>query len=371
MMKNNESGVFSKSDLACLVESKRIIPLKGFLEKHVGPASVDITTTGEVYRINRMLQPSQIESETVRGLLSNMGASPIEMGSVMEVGCTYLAKASIDINFPPGLYGYLNAKSSSGRNFLFVRSLADGIHEFDSVDRRNHGYTGELWLVIQPLAFPVVLTDQECYNQLRVFDGDTRFNKRNLEEMLQGVDLLYRRNQIPYKQGELSLFTYDGSALCTLDALPGKHVGYKAKKATAPIDLTKRLLNPRDYFEPVVAESFGTGKYDGFVCIEAGHHYLLATNEMLKIPVKNTAELTALDTRLGFFFTHFAGFFDPGFFGTGTLEVFAPHDTTLRHKQPLARFVFEKMRNTTMSYADIGNYSGQIETQLPKQFAKW
>lgn len=364
-------GVFSKNDLIGLIANERINPLKGFLENHVGPASVDITTTGEAYRVDRLLQPSQLEAETVRSLLPKMGASPIALGSIMEVGYTYLAKASLDINFPPGMYGYFNAKSSSGRNFLFVRTLSDYIHMFDSVDRRNHGYTGELWLVIQPLAFSVILTDKECYNQLRVFDGDTRFDQHDLDQALISHDLLYRRNQQPYQQGELSLFTHDGSVLCTLGAFPEKSVGYKAKRTVKPIDLTSRTLNPHEYFEPVYSESFGEGKYDGCVRIEAGRHYLLATNEMLKIPVGNTAELTALDPRLGFFFTHFAGFFDPGFFGTGTLEVFAPHDTILRHKQPLARFVFEKMRSNTTSYAVSGNYSGQIETQLPKQFAPW
>ena len=92
---------------------------------------------------------------------------------------------------------------------------------------------------------------------------------------------------------------------------------------------------------------------------------------MLKIPESNTAELTALDPRLGFFFTHFAGFFDPGFFGTATLEVFAPQNEYLRHKKPLARFEFELMKSETVSYAVAGNYSGQIETQLPKQFNAW
>ncbi len=302
-----------------------------------------------------------------------MGAALVSLGSVMEVGSTYLVKASLDINSPPGLYGYLNAKSSSGRNFLFVRSLADGIHEFDSVDRRNKGYTGELWLAIQPLAFPVILTDKECYSQLRMFDADTRFSKSDLERILISHDLLYRRKtKEAYAQSELSLFTDDGSVLCTLDARPGVCVGYKAKRNAKPLDLTMRKsVDPRHYFEQVFAESFGEGKYDGCVYVEAGHHYLLATNEMLKIPLSTTAELTALDPRLGFFFTHFAGFFDPGFFGTATLEVFAPHNTVLRHKQPIARFVYESMRSETFSYGENGNYHEQIETQLPKQFKPW
>ena len=365
------SGVFSKKDLESLIACERIKVLKGFSADHVQSASIDVTTTGEVYRIEKLLQPSQLASETVRSLLKYMHATRVPLGSVMEVGSTYLAKASVDINFPPGIYGYLNAKSSSGRNFLFVRSLADEVHMFDSVDQRNRGYSAELWLVIQPLAYPIILTDKERYSQLRIFDADTRFKQKDLNELLQYYDLLYRRTKEAYKQGELSLFTHDGSVLCTLNARPGELVGYVAKRAANPLDLSLRNLDPSDYFEQVRAESFDDGPYDGVVAIQSGRYYLLATNEMIRIPTTYTAELTALDPRLGFFFTHFAGFFDPGFFGTGTLEVFAPHDTVLRHKQPLARFVFERMRSETISYALSGNYEGQIETQLPKQFAPW
>jgi deoxycytidine triphosphate deaminase len=368
---NTKSGVFSQLDLKGLVDSGRIKPLEGFKQKHIGPASIDITSTGEAYRINRLLPPSQLENETIRDLLPNMGYSKIDLGDVLEVGSTYLAKASIDINFPPGMYGYLNAKSSSGRNFLFVRSLADGVHMFDCVDRRNRGYTGELWLVIQPLAYPVIFTNEECYNQLRVFDGDTRFKQRDLEIVLQQHNLLYRRNQEPYKQGDLSLFSHDGTVLCTLCAKPETFVGYKAKNTAKPLDLVSRDNNPRDYFEQVYSERFGPAKDDGVVCVEQGKYYLLSTNEMLKIPNENTAELKALDTRLGFFFTHFAGFFDPGFFGTATLEVFAPQNEFLRHKKPLARFEYETLRSPTVSYITTGTYSGQIETQLPKQFGGW
>lgn len=363
-------GVFSKSGLQSLFASKRLLALPSFEEKHVSSASVDLTTTGEAYRVERLLTPSQLANERVRELLPKMGATPISVGSVMEVGCTYVVKASLDINFPPGMYGYLNAKSTSGRNFLFARSIADGVHMFDCVDKRREGYSGELWIVLQPLAYPIVLTDKECYNQLRVFDGDTRFDQSDLEGLLQTHDLLYRRETTPYKQGELSLFTHDGSVLCTLYAKPNEIIGYKAKKTTKPLDLSFRGVNPREYFEPVYAECLHN-ESEGVVHVESGRYYLLATNEALKIPEHTSAELKALDTRLGFFFTHFAGFFDPGFFGTATLEVFAPHDEFLRHKKPIARFEFERLKEQTVSYALSGNYEGQIRTQLPKQFTSW
>lgn len=365
-------GVFPKVDLLELIQNGRIRTLEGFKEGHVGVASVDITTTGEAYRIEKVLKPNPRHNETVRSLLSSMGATSVKLGDTLEPGCSYLVKASIDVNFPPGIYGFLNAKSTSGRNFVHVRSLADRIFMFDSVDMRHEGYTGELWLLIEPLAYPIVLTNAECYTQMRVFNDDTRFKQEDLDLLLEKHDLLYRSvTKEAYKQGDLSLFTHDGSILCTLHAKNGR-VGFRAKKTKRALDLASRNIDPKEYFEPMYAERF---KSEGENCwgvqLEAGEYYLLSTKEMLKVPLHVTAELIGLDRRIGDIFTHFAGFFDPGFFGTGTLEVQSPRNFFLRHKHPFARFVFEYLRSETESYAARGTYQEQIGTKLPKQFAAW
>jgi deoxycytidine triphosphate deaminase len=370
---SQKTGVFSQSDLEKLFDNQRLIGCGRFSQNHIGTASVDITVTDEAYRVTNLLQPRQVKNQQIRNFLPFMRPERVELGSVIGVGETVIAKGSVGVNFPPGMYGYLNAKSSSGRNFLFTRSLADGLTEFDSVDKRNVGYTAEIWLVLQPLVFPIILTDQERYNQLRVFDGDTRFKQEDLNLLLQEHDLLFKRDtQEAYKQNELSLFTHDGSIFSTLYAPAGKLIGYRCKRNVHPIDLTRRDIDPKEYFEPVHGEYVVIGdERIEFVTVEAGYHYLLSTNEMLKVPDTHTAELVALNPRLGFFFSHFAGFFDNGFFGTATLEIYAPITVRLHHKQPVAQFVFEELRSPAPSYNEKGNYQGQIQTQLPKQFLPW
>lgn len=373
---DTKRGVFPKTDLLELIQNGRIRTLEGFnadhVNGHVGVASIDITTTGEAYRIEKVLQPNPRNNETVRSLLSSMGATSVKLGDTLEPNGSYLAKASIDVNFPPGIYGFLNAKSTSGRNFVHVRSLADHIFMFDSVDMRHEGYTGELWLLIEPLAYPIVLTDKECYTQMRVFNEDTRFKQGDLDLLLEKHDLLYRSStKEAYQQGALSLFTHDGSVLCTLHAKDG-HVGFRAKKTKRALDLASRNVDPKEYFEPVYAERFKSEDENCWgVQLEAGDYYLFSTKEMLKVPLHVTAELIGLDRRIGDIFTHFAGFFDPGFFGTGTLEVQSPRNVFLRHKHPFARFVFEYLRSETESYAARGTYQEQIGAHLPKQFAAW
>ena len=369
-----KKGVFPRSDLFNLIISGRLNALDGFKENHVGVASVDITTTGEAYRIEKVLQPNPRYKETVRGLLSAMGARRIELGSILEPQGSYLAKASLDVNFPPGVYGFLNARSSSGRNFVHVRTLVDYIFEFDSVDRRHEGLTAEVWLLIEPLVYPIILTKDECYTQLRIFNGDTRFQQEDLDGLLEKCDLLYHhRTQEPFKQGELSHFTHDGTIWCTLRAKDGL-VGYKAKRSKRALDLAapKGSIDPREYFEPVYAERFGDNETGWGVQLQSGEYYLLSTQEIIKVPLHVSFELVGLDRRIGDVFTHFAGFFDPGWFGTGTLEVHSARSNVfLRHQHPFARFQIEYIRGEAESYAAKGTYQGQIGTRLPKQFSDW
>lgn len=362
-------GVYTRSDLHKAVEVGRLKALSGFKKGHVDVASIDLGANGdEMYQVTNLIRPRSQEKETVRGILPFMGARRVSFGDELVPGREYLFRATLEVNFSPGMYGYLNAKSTSGRNFLLVRTIADEHGWFDTVDKRLQGFSGEIWIAVQPLAHGIYLTEGDCYNQLRIFDGDTRFGNEDLKHLLANRDLLFRRDKTPYKQGELSLFSNDGSVFCTLYAKAEKLVGFRLKKAKTSICLTDRGLDPEEFFEPLYADS------KECIFLRAGEMYLLSTNEMLNVPKDLCAELRALDPRLGLFFSHFAGFVDPGFFGTITLEVLAPFDMVLRHKDPVARLEFEQLKGETDSYEKAGAYHGQIVTQLPKQFqipGKW
>jgi deoxycytidine triphosphate deaminase len=370
LMEYPEKGVFSKSDLQDLITHGRVEVLPGFEEKHVGPASIDITVSGgEVYKVGQLLRPSGKRREKVRDMLALLGAKPVRMGDVLGVGHKYVAKATVNCNFPVGLYGYSNAKSTSGRNMCLCRTIADEIEGYDTLDRRWENWSGEVWLTIEPFVFPIVLTDKECYAQVRIFDGDTRFREEDLKRELQKQDFLFRQDGTRYKMGELELATGDGTIFTTLYAKAGKLVGFRAKRTlNPPLDLTARGLHPENHFIPVYAEEDPTDQAGGMVTLEPGYFYLFSTNEMLDVPEHLCAELVAIHPRLGLFFSHFAGFFDPGFMGVPTLEVTAIIQTTLRHREAVGCFRYERMRSKTASYALTGNYSGQKRTTLPKQF---
>lgn len=362
-------GVYSTDDLRYLVSSERIQVHPGFSPSHIGSASIDITVAGgEAYRVDRIMHPSGKRREKIRDMLPGLGAKRIELGSTLEPGSAYIAPATISPNFPPGIYGYSNAKSTSGRNMVLCRTIADQVEGYDTVDRRWEGWNGELWLTIEPLVFPIVLTDKECYSQVRIFDGDTRFGGADLERELTQRDLLYRQDGSRYKQGELGLITNDGTVFTTLFAKAGKLVGFRARKTRKSLDLTFRGLEPCEYFEPVYAEEDPTDTTGGLITLEPGWYYLLSTNEMLHVPEHLSAELVAVNPRLGLFFSHFAGYFDPGFKGVPTLEVTCVVRTTIRHREAVGCFRYERMRSRTIPYGRKGNYQSQTRTTLPKQF---
>ncbi len=372
-----KKSVYSQQGLMTLLETGRIEALQGFISLpsgkdtlgDVGPASIDVGIVDEVYRVQDVVMIDQRSKECVRGLLPMMGAHRVSLGSVMEVGVSYLAKANINVNLSAGTYGYFNGKSTSGRCFLSVRTAVDKVPMFDAADRTPSGCSGEVWLILEPMAFPIILSDTVRYNQLRVFNNDSRFSPEDLHELMQTEDLVRRPvSGKPFPQDEMAYYTHKGSIVCTVYAKNGL-VGFTTRHTNKPLDMTARKLDPHEYWEPFYATQLEKNNPASWVArLSPMQCTLMTTNSSLHVPKYCSAELVGIDRRLAEAFTHYAGYFDPGWLGTGTLEVYAPGRVTLRHDQPFARFEFEGMQEATISYGDTGTYQNQCGTKLPKQF---
>jgi len=154
-------------------------------------------------------------------------------------------------------------------------------------------------------------------------------------------------------------------------------VGYRAKKNSLPIDLTRSgVLRWEDYWEPVHPERGGR------IVLEPEVFYLLLSAEGVSIPPSYAAEMLAYDPTAGELRTHYAGFFDPGFGyahdaarpgSRAALEVRARDVSFMvEHRQPVCRLAFERMAGVPdLLYGrDIGsNYQGQL-TMLSKHFER-
>ena len=336
----------------------------------VQPASVDLRLGERAWALRCSFLPDS--DSTVEEKVEDLAFEEIDLrdGATLERDRPYLVALIEELHLPEGVRAKANPKSSTGRLDVFTRVLTDRNHRFDEI---SGGYHGKLYLEIVPRTFAIRVRTGLPLNQVRLIAGDGRLKDHELTDLHERIPLLYRGSE-PASESSLSLG--DGLFL-SLDASGGPQstVGYRAKKNSLPIDLTKTgALRWRDYWEPVHPEAKQR------IVLEPEIFYLLLSAEGVSIPPSYAAEMMAYDPTAGELRTHYAGFFDPGFGyhrdGTpggsrAALEVRARDVSFMvEHDQPVCKLAFERMAEEpdVLYGADVkSNYQGQ-QTMLSKHF---
>ena len=326
------------------------------------PASLDLTLAKRAWRVRASFLPSR--SRTVTDRLSQellMHELDIENGAVLERGCVYLVELNESLALPEDVSALANPKSSTGRIDVFVRLVADCATRFDQVPA---GYSGKLYAEISPRSFSILVREGSTLNQLRFRRGSVRVG----DECLRSV-----HEKTPLSDRDIDL--EDGLGVHVDLRSQGEIIGWRARRHTSVIDVDQPgALAPKAFFEPIYASA------DDFIILDPDEFYILASREAIAIPPDFAAEMTPINTGLGEFRVHYAGFFDPGFGwadggvpdSRAVLEV-RSHDApfVLEHGQLVARLVFERMARAPENLyggALGSNYQGQ-RLKLSKHFA--
>ncbi len=342
-------------------------------EDHIQPASLDLTLTETVYRIEYIFQPRP--NEPIESILKEMGATPHDLANPFERGVMYLAKLSESLKLPEDISARCNPKSSTGRNDLQVRVLADGVPRFDTVPA---GFTGDLWIVIMPKSFPVKLPTGESLSQMRFFytDAPSRFSEEELKASLERDKLFWRQNgEKPFTNKEVKIRDNDGSLILTVDIINEGITAWECLGLNRILDFTKRnYYKPTDFFRPIRVDS-------GSIYLKQNSFYILRSRERVRIPPHLSCEMVPMDERSGEFRSHYAGFVDPGWGygkdGSGNgrpivLEVRPFEDLVLRDNQPIAKIVFDTMHtepDITYDTLKSSHYTGEPkDPKLSKHF---
>ena len=338
----------------------------------VQPASVDLRLGEHAWALRCSFLPDS--GSTVEQKIEDIAFERIDLrdGATLERDRPYLVPLIEELRLPGTVRAKANPKSSTGRLDVFTRVLTDRSHRFDEIAA---GYHGKLYLEIVPRTFAIRVRTGLALNQVRLMSGDARLSDAELLELHGRTPLLYRDSR-PVAVEELSLA--DGLFL-SLDVSGAAEsiVGYRAKKNSLPIDLTRAgALRWRDFWEPVHPEEGGR------IVLEPEVFYLLLSAEGASIPPAYAAEMLAYDPTAGELRTHYAGFFDPGFGfhrdeteqgSRAALEVRARDVSFMvEHGQPVCKLSFERMAEEpdVLYGEDIGsNYQGQL-TMLSKHFAE-
>ena len=338
----------------------------------IQPASVDLRLGEYAWALRCSFLPDS--DSTVEEKIEDLAFDRIDLrdGATLERDRPYLVPLIEQLRLPDEIRAKTNPKSSTGRLDVFTRVLTDRSHRFDEI---RAGYHGTLYLEIVPRTFAIRVKTGLALNQVRLLSGDARLSDDELVRLHQEHPLLYLESQ-PLGGSELSLA--DGLFVSLDVSGPAESiVGYRAKKNSLPIDLTKvGALKWRDYWEPVYPERGGR------IVLEPEVFYLLLSAEGVSIPPSYAAEMLAYDPTAGELRTHYAGFFDPGFGyspregahgSRAALEVRARDVSFMvEHRQPVCKLAFERMADQpdVLYGEDVGsNYQGQ-QTMLSKHFVE-
>lgn len=343
--------------------------IRGTESVNVRPASLDLTFSDEVYKVDAIFQPRA--SETVREVLDLVKKQKHPVDEPFQPGEMYIARLNESLALPESVYAFCNPKSTTGRLDIHIRLIADYVSRYDTV--HPVGWSGELWVSIVPKTFPILADAGASLNQLRFFNRDTRLSQLELELAVGRDKLLWNMEGTEsFAYSDIPVRDDDGSLLLSLDGM-SEVIGYRGIRGTTPVDLARvGEYSADDFFEPITPNN-------GYVHLEQGEFYILSTREGVRVPPDLACEMLPMDERSGEFRSHYAGFIDPGWgygvdgVGSGrplTLEVRPFEDLVARDGQPIAKIRFERTAGVPQSvYDEINsNYSVQAGPRLAKQF---
>ncbi|MFQ5441132.1 MAG: 2'-deoxycytidine 5'-triphosphate deaminase [Thermodesulfobacteriota bacterium] len=347
-----KSGVYSWQALKDCVE-KGVISSKGapIGEVQIQPASMDLRLGSKAYRLVSSFLPEshevmeQLHAPDLYGSDLVMYETDISGGGILEKGHVYLIPLIEELRLPEGVSARANPKSTTGRLDIFARVLTDRNPRFDDI---ADGYGGRLFLEVLPRSFTIKVREGLSLVQLRLMGGDCVLSDEELKGLHLSPGILYEGEEgVPAENVKISKGLFMGVDL-EGDG-PGGVIGYKSRKNSHVVDLTKRNhYNIKDFWEPIYRNEKGT------LILEPEDFYILSSKEKIRIPPEYAAEMAAYEAGSGELRTHYAGFFDPGFgYGPGgevkgtkaVLEVRA-HDAPfmIAHGQTFCKLTYEKMR---------------------------
>ncbi len=354
-----------------IMEGRIIVPR--FDESRIQPSSFEPVVGDELFILdtetNGLFRPQA--GETVyRTLLQLPGRQRrkvnINNGFEIKRGFTYLVPLEERVVLNQDEFIKSSPKSSFGRLFPNTRLLADYNPSFDEINSQyKHNSELMLWLLLQPLAFNLILQPGIPLNQLRFHTGygSQLTPTEIIEEFKKNPFLFSEANGklVPAKP-----FVTD-TVLVHVD-LSGKHTegitGLRARYNPTPIDLSKEgEYEAEDYFEPLNGNR---------ITISRLEHYLLSSKELVNVPDHLNMELKS-HSHVGFIGPlHFAGFLDNGFKGCLVFEVRSDELSNVEVKDgmPISKLdIFRTGRPDKVYGVSIGShYQEQVGSRPPKYF---
>lgn len=357
-------GVFSDGGLKNLINEKVITSEYSIQENQIQPSSLDLRVDFDKKAFCMPYSSLPPQKDLVEFLKNNCSyeIQPSSESHFLHKGKVYVFPLIEELNLPGHLAARANPKSSTGRTDIHVRLITEQKGSFDNVPA---GYKGKLWLEVIPSFFDIRIPPEYSLNQLRIFDKGIK--PLSEEELLcehREKGLLFSKN----RKLSLSNIVSDqiGGRVDLGLNLRGKNFGYVTRLDTIkPVNLAQKQP-ASEYFKKISLVNKDR------VVFQNNNFYILCSDEIIRIPEDMCAEMVDIDTGLGEFRSHYAGFFDPGFKATAVLELRNyGHPFSMTHKQKVAGFQFYRLKTPSEKIygSEIGShYQSQKGPKLAKFF---
>src|SRR5208282_5771869 len=302
----HKSGVLPSQSIRELISAGRIAPRKHLhseiSEDQIQPASIDLRLGEVAYRVRASFLPGK--TSTVEKKIQDLKMSEVDLTrpAVFEKNCVYIVPLVEELLLPDEISAKCNPKSTTGRLDIFTRLITDYGEDFEWV---RSGYRGKLYAEVVPRTFSVVLSAGMKLSQMRFLLGDPSSDDRRLRALDREHGLVYLAED---NRGEAEIEEGLWIRVSTLGESPSEVVAYKARSNAPVIDLSKvNHYEPDDFWEIIYPPR------NGSLILHPGAFYIIASKERVRVPPEFAAEMVALETSVGEFRIHYAGFFDPGF----------------------------------------------------------
>src|SRR3989338_6723719 len=193
----------ASQEIRDLIDKRKLIP-KTFDEARIQPSSYEPVIGEEIYVIDTethgLFRPTR--RETVYRTLLQLPKRQrqkinISCGFEIKKGFTYLVRLEDKVRLNNDMYLKSSPKSSLGRLFINTRMLSDYNPCFDEV-HPQYSMDSEvgLWLLVQPLAFNVIISPGISLNHLRFLSShNAKLTPQEIEEQLKKNNIFFMKDK--------------------------------------------------------------------------------------------------------------------------------------------------------------------------------
>jgi len=351
----------SDSGINSMIYDKKIVIDPLLEEDQVQPASLDLRVGNTVYVTDRTF--SKLDDEILKRHAIEKRELTGDDTMVLYPGNTYIVESYESIRLPQNIEGETDTKSTVGRIGASCLTAGEKFSHISSGDLLSGAkrITG----IFEPQAFSFMIRPRitRAYQIRFRYKGTSYATSAEIKE-LYGKEVFYSKDLEGKEQIPISDVLEEDGLRLTLNT---SKAFAQRKDSTEVLDLTKKEhYDPGEFWEVVKPNRWGE------IVMEANRLYLFGSNETINFG-NACGRLRREDPYAGFGLRlHFAGFFDPGFVGQGTLEFWSEKKRVLQPNQHAGRILVEQLSSpVSKSYGaeQLGSsYAGQSAPRHAKIF---